>query len=252
MKALVIFGSGTDKDVYNEICKNLTIEYDLRVISAHKTPDRLDDVDLDSYDIIIAGAGLAAHLPGVVAAKTLTPVIGVPCHGNYEGLDALLSIIQMPPGVPVLAVGVNNSIEAARNANLLAKEYQGISVVGENEALQEKAAKVLSDFSVEVGTEQNGDNVNIIISPLGEQVSETAHLCIYCSSFPKGDDKAEAALNLLKHTDKGLWVGLNAMENACIAAVELLNISGKYTEELRSYRKKKGQKVIDADEEVNK
>src|SRR3989338_8278800 len=99
-KALIIFGSKSDEKVYSEIMRELKkekVDFTLRISSAHKTPDDVDETLQDDYSVIIAGAGLAAHLPGVVAAKVIRPVIGVPCEGNYQGLDALLSIAQMPP-----------------------------------------------------------------------------------------------------------------------------------------------------------
>ena len=83
-KVLIIFGSKTDEKVYNEIATRLkkeNVDFDLRVSSAHKTPDDVDNTLQNDYAVIIAGAGLAAHLPGVVAAKSLRPVIGVPCEG---------------------------------------------------------------------------------------------------------------------------------------------------------------------------
>ena len=117
-KALIIFGSKSDEKVYNEIAsslKKLKVDFDLRVSSAHKTPDDVDETLKNEYAVVIAGAGLAAHLPGVVAARVIRPVIGVPCEGNYQGLDALLSVAQMPPGIPVLSVGVGKGKIAAEN-----------------------------------------------------------------------------------------------------------------------------------------
>ena len=90
-KALIIFGSSTDEKVYSEIAKGLKkekIDFDLRISSAHKTPEDVEKTLQNDYAVVIAGAGLAAHLPGVVAAKNIRPVIGVPCGGNYNGLDA--------------------------------------------------------------------------------------------------------------------------------------------------------------------
>src|SRR3989338_4093 len=126
-KALIIFGSKSDGKVYDEIAsqlKKLKVDFDLRVSSAHKTPKDVDKTLQNDYAVIIAGAGLAAHLPGVVASKIIRPVIGVSCEGNYQGLDALLSIVQMPPGVPVLAVGVNRGDVAAQNCAKMMKKYE--------------------------------------------------------------------------------------------------------------------------------
>ena len=109
-KMLVIFGSPSNKPSYDPICKaldNAGIEYALRICSCHRTPDLLDTILREKYTLIIAGAGLAAHLPGVIASKVLTPVIGVPVPDAFGGLDAFLSIVQLPPGLPVMAVGEN-------------------------------------------------------------------------------------------------------------------------------------------------
>src|SRR3989338_6750369 len=130
-KALIIFGSKSDEKVYNEITSNLKklkVDFDLRVSSAHKTPEDVDETLKKDYSVVIAGAGLAAHLPGVVAARIIRPVIGVPCEGNYQGLDALLAIAQMPPGIPVLAVGVGKADVAAENCIKMIKNYDEINV----------------------------------------------------------------------------------------------------------------------------
>lgn len=96
------------------------VEYEMRVLSAHKTPDQALDFASSAADhgfgVIIAGAGKAAHLAGVMAAKSLLPVIGVPINASLSGLDALLATVQMPTGIPVATV----AIDAANNAALLA------------------------------------------------------------------------------------------------------------------------------------
>src|SRR3989338_8954187 len=102
---LVLFASKGDEKAYKKVLEALDknkVSYDFRVASAHKTPEDVEHILKKKYRVVIAWAGLAAALPGVVAAKVLCPVIGVPCSGNLGGLDALLSIMQMPPGVPVL------------------------------------------------------------------------------------------------------------------------------------------------------
>src|SRR3989339_1394335 len=133
-KALIIFGSKTDEKIYNEIAKGLKkakVDFDLRVSSAHKTPEDVDTTLQWDYSVIIAGAGLAAHLPGVVAARVIRPVIGVPCEGSYQGLDSLLAIAQMPPGIPVLAVGVGNGKTAAENCDKMMKKYESVTIIGD-------------------------------------------------------------------------------------------------------------------------
>jgi len=131
MKVGIIMGSDSDLPVMQEaasILSQLGIEYELTIVSAHRTPDRLVDYGKNAHKngikVIVAGAGGAAHLPGMIAAFTHLPVIGVPVKSsNMSGLDSLYSIVQMPPGVPVATVAING----ARNAGILAAQIIGIS-----------------------------------------------------------------------------------------------------------------------------
>ncbi len=113
----VICGSASDGPVAEKVFATLNehrVSYDYRVISAHRDPENLDDyVKGSDARVFIAIAGLSAALPGVIASKTDRPVIGVPVSGKLLGLDALLSIVQMPKGVPVACVGVDNGENAA-------------------------------------------------------------------------------------------------------------------------------------------
>lgn len=118
-------GSTSDLPVMEKACKWLEqeeIPFEINALSAHRTPDAVESFAKNAkargIRVIIAGAGMAAALPGVIAASTPLPVIGVPIKGMLDGLDAMLSIIQMPPGIPVATVGVN----AAQNAAILAAE----------------------------------------------------------------------------------------------------------------------------------
>ncbi|HOI58701.1 MULTISPECIES: 5-(carboxyamino)imidazole ribonucleotide mutase [unclassified Methanoculleus] len=121
----VICGSASDGPVAEKafgVLKEHGLSYDYRVISAHRDPDRLDEyVKGSDARVFIAIAGLSAALPGVVASKTKRPVIGVPVSGKLMGIDALLSIVQMPRGVPVACVGIDNG----ENAALLAVRILG-------------------------------------------------------------------------------------------------------------------------------
>ena len=123
----VLAGSKSDQAVVDEAVKALAelgVPHDARVISAHRNPEGLRDyVAGSSASVFIAIAGLSAHLPGVIASMTTKPVIGVPVAVKLAGLDSLLSIAQMPPGVPVATVGVDN----ARNAGILAAEILALS-----------------------------------------------------------------------------------------------------------------------------
>ncbi|MGA9839071.1 MAG: 5-(carboxyamino)imidazole ribonucleotide mutase [Thermoplasmata archaeon] len=119
MKVTVLVGSKSDLEVAEKVRTRLTgfgVTCEVHVASAHRNPDKVDRLVRDpETDVFVAMAGLSAALPGVVAARTLKPVIGVPLHRGL-GLDSLLSVVQMPPGIPVAAVG----LDAAENAALLA------------------------------------------------------------------------------------------------------------------------------------
>jgi len=251
-KVLIIFGSKTDEKVYNEISKGLKklkVDFDLRISSAHKTPEDVDKTLETDYAVVITGAGLAAHLPGVVAARTIRPVIGVPCEGNYQGLDALLSIAQMPPGVPVLAVGVNKGDVAAQNCAKMMKKYNGITIIGDknNDAVK-KAVETLKRFVIvpNFDDKPNPNTINIAFTYFDEPIEKKDELVIYCPLILEKDDKAEAALNFLKHTNHGLWVGINNGHNAAIAAIEIMNIDNEYEEMLVAYRREMRKKVLEA------
>lgn len=129
MKVGIIFGSRSDQDIMKkayDILTDLGIESESYVLSAHRVPEQLHAtirrLEEEGTEVFIAGAGLAAHLPGVIASLTIKPVIGVPLKGALEGLDALLSIVQMPKQIPVATVGINN----AANAGMLAAQILGV------------------------------------------------------------------------------------------------------------------------------
>jgi 5-(carboxyamino)imidazole ribonucleotide mutase len=126
----IIMGSTSDWGVMEEAANFLNemqIPFEVNALSAHRTPEKVESfsrmVQQRGIRVIIAGAGMAAHLPGVIAAYTTLPVIGVPIKSSLAGLDAMLSIIQMPPGIPVATVGIN----AARNAAILATQIIALS-----------------------------------------------------------------------------------------------------------------------------
>jgi len=140
MKPLVsiIMGSTSDLPVMEKACKQLDelqIAFEVSALSAHRTPEAVEHFAREAagrgVKVIIAAAGMAAALPGVIAAQTVLPVIGVPIKGMLDGLDALLSIVQMPPGIPVATVGING----AQNAALLAAQMLALSDAGIAERL---------------------------------------------------------------------------------------------------------------------
>lgn len=130
-RVLIVTGSDSDLPVVSDAClvlDDFKVGYDVRVLSAHRAPEEVAELArgarAQGYGVVIAAAGLAAHLPGVVAAHTTLPVIGVPIKsGALAGADALYSIVQMPPGVPVACV----AIDGARNAALLAVQILSLS-----------------------------------------------------------------------------------------------------------------------------
>ncbi len=125
-KAAVVLGSKSDEAIGSEIVdllKAFGVDTDYRIISAHRNPEELEDfVKKSDAEVFVAVAGLSAALPGVIASKTIRPVIGVPREVKLGGLDALLSIVQMPPGIPVATVGIENW----KNAAILAVEILSI------------------------------------------------------------------------------------------------------------------------------
>lgn len=159
MKPLVsiIMGSTSDMPVMEKACKQLDemqIPFEVLALSAHRTPAEVEtfarEAEGRGVRVIIAAAGMAAALPGVIAAQTTLPVIGVPIKGMLDGLDALLSIVQMPPGIPVATVGVNG----AQNAALLAIQMLALSdadvaqrLKAQKEGLKQKIVKANEDLS---------------------------------------------------------------------------------------------------------
>ena len=130
MKVAIIMGSDSDFPVVQgtyDVLREFGVEVDCRVMSAHRTPDRAikfaKNADKDGYEVIIGAAGKAAHLPGVLAGCSVLPVIGLPIKSStMDGLDSLLSIVQMPSGVPVATVAINGAL----NAGLLALQILSI------------------------------------------------------------------------------------------------------------------------------
>lgn len=131
MKVGIIFGSKSDKDIMKNAAialKEFDVDYEVHILSAHRVPEKLIEVIKEMEDngveCIIAGAGLAAHLPGVIASHTVMPVIGVPIKAALGGIDSLLSIVQMPKAIPVATVGINNSYNAGMLAvQILSLKY---------------------------------------------------------------------------------------------------------------------------------
>ncbi|MCU0770958.1 MAG: 5-(carboxyamino)imidazole ribonucleotide mutase [Verrucomicrobia bacterium] len=156
----ILMGSDSDWPVMKkaaEACAEFGIATEARVISAHRDPHGLEEYASSAYKrglrVIIAGAGGAAHLPGVTAAFTTLPVIGVPIESkSLKGLDSLLSIVQMPPGVPVATV----SIDGARNAGLLAMQILGMDDAGLQSKLMAFKERLAAESRAKNETLQKG------------------------------------------------------------------------------------------------
>jgi len=153
----VIMGSQSDWDILQaavEILAELGVVADAQIVSAHRTPERMFEfakgAQAAGYKIIIAGAGGAAHLPGMVAALTLLPVLGVPVNATaLDGLDSLLAIVQMPGGVPVGALAIGKA--GAKNAGLLAARILALS----DPALADRVADWMTKQTAAVGERPN-------------------------------------------------------------------------------------------------
>lgn len=149
MKVAIIFGSQSDKEVMKgaaNCLREFEIPFEAHILSAHRVPEKLEEVleklESEGCEAIIAGAGLAAHLPGVIASKTTIPVIGVPINAALNGLDALYSIVQMPKSIPVATVGINNSF----NGGMMAVEILAIKYPKIKEKLKEYRKNMKEKF----------------------------------------------------------------------------------------------------------
>lgn len=150
-------GSTSDMGVMEAAAKILDefeVPFEINALSAHRTPDVVEKFARSAKDrgikVIIAAAGMAAHLPGVVAAMTPLPVIGVPIKSSFDGLDALLSIVQMPPGIPVATVAVNGAMNAALlSVQIMAAGDEALmeKFVAYKENLKSKIVKANQDLS---------------------------------------------------------------------------------------------------------
>jgi len=138
MKAIVsiIMGSTSDLKVMEKAAiffDKMEIPFEMNALSAHRTPAEVEvfakNAEKNGIKVIIAGAGMAAHLPGVIASMTTLPVIGVPINATLDGMDALLAIVQMPPGIPVATVGINGAL----NAGILAAQ---MIAVGDSQMME--------------------------------------------------------------------------------------------------------------------
>jgi phosphoribosylcarboxyaminoimidazole (NCAIR) mutase len=244
MKILVIFGSKSDINVFKPITETLktnNIDYNLRICSAHRTPDRLIEILRERFDLIISGAGLAAHLPGVIASNCISPVVGVPVSSNFDGLDAFLAIAQMPPGIPVL--GCYPDCNPAEY-DFLFKARTAVCLCGETDSKRVKNARnILNQFGVEL-SDDNALKINFFNLNGGRPMKDAINVPLLEGSTDKD------AKTFLTKSHMGMVVGLNRGENAALLAVMLMNHSRHYDEQLVEYRVEMAKKVIESEREV--
>ncbi|HZH74014.1 MAG TPA: 5-(carboxyamino)imidazole ribonucleotide mutase [Mariniphaga sp.] len=156
-KVSIIMGSTSDLDVMAkaaQLLEEFEIPFEMNALSAHRTPEEVEKFAKGAKDrgikVIIAGAGMAAHLPGVIAAMTPLPVIGVPINASMSGFDAVLSIVQMPPGIPVATVAVNGALNAAILAvQMMATGEPDLmkKMIGYKQSLKQKIVKANQELS---------------------------------------------------------------------------------------------------------
>jgi len=156
-KVSIIMGSTSDLPVMEkaaQILNDFKIPFEINALSAHRTPEEVEVFAKAAMDngikVIIAGAGMAAHLPGVIAAMTPLPVIGVPIKASLDGMDALLAIAQMPPGIPVATVAINGAMNAGiLAAQIIASGDENLQkqVIAYKESLKEKIVKANQDLA---------------------------------------------------------------------------------------------------------
>lgn len=156
-KISIIMGSTSDLPVMKkcaDLLNELKVPFEIHALSAHRTPEEVEKFAKNApnrgIEVIVAAAGMAAHLPGVIAAMTPIPVIGVPINASLDGMDALLSIAQMPPGIPVATVGINGAL----NAGILAAQMLAVGdkrlktdLINYKNSLKDKIVKANAELS---------------------------------------------------------------------------------------------------------
>jgi len=230
MKGLIIFGSRSDEFFYKNLLEEVknVCDTEFYILSAHRNPDELEALlKSKTYDFIIAGAGLAAHLPGVVASKVKCPVFGLPVNSQFSGLDAFLSIVQMPGGVPVLCEKPNSfnatldfleswqSRKGSSCLNFVLSEEQK-----DNETIKkviEKAKVTATELNVELSFSNNVQENLINAILIEESKFEMGPKdSIYIPIISKSEvNDPETVLKFMSMANQGgLWVGVNNSKNA--------------------------------------
>jgi phosphoribosylaminoimidazole-succinocarboxamide synthase len=232
MKALIVFGSASDAAIAAPLAAELGKDFDVELvyISAHRELEKLQQKLAEwQGDVIIAGAGLAAALPGVVAAMTLLPVFGVPVAAQFGGLDALCSIAQMPAGVPVITCGAGKAdviVQFLRRYKTISATQKIHFVTANADTMGEiDKAKVIAaekNIAVTVSALKDADAFNIVLVTDGNDITSD-EFCLHVPYLTKEQiSKPENYLQIMQWMDKGgLWVGVNNTRNAVYSVLRL-------------------------------
>ncbi len=271
MKVLVIFGSKSDANIYDPLKSRLLNEgheVDFRMISVHRSPDLLDkELTGIHADAVIAGAGLAAHLPGILASKLLVPVFGIPCSAAVGGVDAYFAISQMPFGIPVLSTAPDqygSAVDALGKCQRLDLKYtfDRFNLVFERtkkglphfQLLLERAQKISEKTKIplQISDRTQENAVNICLVDVSETDPE-APLAI--GSAAKNSDEIRifvpvlsdalyrspyASLHVIRRISSipgGLFSGINNVGNAMLSALQMANVDGAQSAFLTNAKK---------------
>ena len=271
MKILVIFGSKSDANIYEPLKARLLNEgheVDFRMISVHRSPELLErELATAKAEAVIAGAGLAAHLPGIVAAKMLIPVFGIPCAAAIGGVDAFFAIAQMPFGIPVLTTapdGYGAAVEAVGRWSRLDLQYSfdRFNLVFERhkrglphfQMLLDRAAKIADKTKLELNvTDKPVENaVNICLVDVNENDPESPlpfptaaktsdelriYVPVLAEAAYRNPYSGVAVARRVNSVPSGLWTGINNVGNAMLATLELANSNGNHSAFLTNAKK---------------
>ncbi|HEY8279890.1 MAG TPA: AIR carboxylase family protein [Bdellovibrionota bacterium] len=271
MKVLVIFGSKSDANIYEPLKARLLNEgheVDFRMLSVHRSPELLDKTLAGvNAEAVVAGAGLAAHLPGIVASKLLIPVFGISCAAAVGGVDAFFAIAQMPFGIPVLASASDQYLHCVDAIGRIARlelqySFEKFNLVFERHKKSQPHFQVLLERAQKIA-EKTGVALNLTDKPVENSVnlflvdiSETDPEAPLEFAMPgkKSDDlgifvpvlnekmyrdpfAALAVARRVNSVPGALWVGINNVGNAMLAALQLANGSGTHSAFLTNAKK---------------
>jgi 5-(carboxyamino)imidazole ribonucleotide mutase len=271
MKILVIFGSKSDANIYEPLKSRLIQEgheVDFRMLSVHRSPELLDkELAGTDAEAVIAGAGLAAHLPGILASKLLIPVFGIPCAAAIGGVDALFAIAQMPFGIPVLASAPDQygaAVDAISRWSRLDLQFtfDKFNLVFDRhrrgqphfQMLTERASRIADKTRTELNvTDRPVENalniclveVNetdpespLVYGPVPKQSDELRiHVPVLADAAYRDPYSAISVVRRINSVPSGLWTGINNIGNAMLAALQLANSGGTHSPFLTNAKK---------------